>query len=74
MATNSVGLSCDSTMEQGCGTGSQINNQDIGISKEQYGYLAYLFQQFQAENSSTMQTTNRVVNFECIIACTSSIV
>ncbi|KAH0742822.1 hypothetical protein KY290_030815 [Solanum tuberosum] len=65
VAANFVGLSCDSTMEQECGFGGQITNQDIGISKEQYGQLAYLLQQFQAENSGNMQTTSPAVNFAC---------
>ncbi|KAH0665954.1 hypothetical protein KY285_027160 [Solanum tuberosum] len=63
VATNSVRLSCDSTMDQEYGSRGQITNQDIDISKEQYGQIAYLLKQFQAENLGNMQTTNHVVNF-----------
>ena len=66
-------MSCDSNVEQGFNSGSKATSQDIGISKEQYGQLAYLLQQFQAENSSNMQATNPAVNFAGIITCTSSI-
>lgn len=77
VTVNSVRLSCDFNMEQGSESECQSDNQNIRITKEQYGQLAYLLQQFKrantTEHSDNMQMTGPTVNFAGIITCTSSI-
>ncbi|KAH0696299.1 hypothetical protein KY289_013781 [Solanum tuberosum] len=82
MAANSVSLSCDASGGQDDNSDSQFDasgNNNINLTKEQYGQATHLLKQFQScstmEDQNDMQMTCAcgAVNFAGILTYSSSI-
>ncbi|OIT04028.1 hypothetical protein A4A49_64284, partial [Nicotiana attenuata] len=76
MVANVQGVPADAMTSKLDECDGQNENQNVNLTKEQYGQLVNLLQHFQlgndAENSNNSNPTN-AVNFLGIVVCTSSI-